>query len=158
MGRVTEIRGMPSPQPSPTGEGAGCSKFCGCGGLKSNLDLPLISGRLKSKKQPAQPIFLAEPLTQQPPRPLSRGRELERGQQAARLVLGRLGRWERLPRFGEYPLPSPPPRGREQVAADSSVAGRLKKNARNINGRNFSGSLYRKADGTNTASVFSDDR
>ncbi|WP_210399703.1 hypothetical protein, partial [Neisseria sp. HMSC074B07] len=36
--------------PSPTGEGAGCSKFCGCGGLKSNLDLPLISGRLKNKK------------------------------------------------------------------------------------------------------------
>ena len=57
----------------------------------------------------------------------------------------------------ECPLPSPPPRGREQVAADSSVTGRLKKNARNINSRNFSGSLYRKADGTNAASVFSDD-
>ncbi|KLR79542.1 hypothetical protein M679_11795 [Neisseria gonorrhoeae SK7842] len=29
------------------------------GGLKNRLDLqPLISGRLKSKKQPAQPIFL----------------------------------------------------------------------------------------------------
>ena len=72
-----------------------------------------------------------------------RGRELERGQQAARLVLGRLelGCWERLPKFGECPLPSPPPRGRGQVAADSGVAGRLKKNARNINGRNFSGSL-----------------
>ena len=71
-----------------------------------------------------------------------RGRELERGQQAARLVLGRLelGCWERLPQFGECPLP-PPPRGREQVTADSSVTGRLKKNARNINGRNFSGSL-----------------
>ena len=48
------------------------------------------------------------------------------------------------------------PRGREQIAADSSVAGRLKKNARNINSGNFSGSLYRKADGTNAASVFSD--
>ena len=44
---------------------------------------------------------------------------------------------ERLPKFGECPLPSPPPRGREQVAANSSVAGRLKKNARNINSRNF---------------------
>jgi len=58
----------------------------------------------------------------------------------------------------ECPLPSPPPREREQIAADSGVAGRLKKNARNINSENFSGSLYRKADGTNTASVFSDDR
>ena len=56
--------------------------------------------------------------------------------------------------LGEYPLPSPPPRERERVAADSSVAGRLKKNARNINGRNFSGSLDRKAGGTNAASVF----
>ena len=37
----------------------------------------------------------------------------------------------------ECPLPNPPPQGREQVAADSGVAGRLKKNARNINGRNF---------------------
>ena len=46
------------------------------------------------------------------------------------------------------------PTGREQVAADSGVAGRLKKNARNINSGNFSGSLYLKADGTNAASVF----
>ena len=74
---------------------------------------------------------------QQPPRPLSRGRELERGQQAARLLFGRLGCWGRLPKFGECPLPNPPPRGRGQVAADSGVAGRLKKNARNINSRNF---------------------
>ncbi|HFC3007705.1 TPA: hypothetical protein ACFIRA_001837, partial [Neisseria gonorrhoeae] len=68
-------------------------------------------------------------------------------------------------------LPSPPPQGREWVSADFSVAGglknnlnlqplisgRLKKNARNINSGNFSGSLYRKAGGTNAASIFSDD-
>ena len=120
-------------------------------------ELSVYKGRLKSKKQPAQPIFLAEPLIPTASHPLYRGRELERGQQAARLVFGRLGYWERLPPFGECPLPSPPPRGRGQVAADSSITGRLKKNARNINGRNFSGSLYRKADGTNAASVFSDD-
>ena len=53
--------------------------------------------------------------------------------------------------------PALPHGGREQVAADSGVAGRLKKNAGNINGRNFSGSLYSKAGGTNAASVFSDD-
>ena len=88
-----------------------------------------------------------------------RGRELERGQQTARFLLGRLelGCWGRLPKFGEVPLPSPPPRGRGWIAADFAVAGRLKKNARNINGRNFSGSLYRKTDGTNAAKVFSDD-
>ncbi|EMS6193323.1 hypothetical protein RDH87_002037, partial [Neisseria gonorrhoeae] len=36
------------------------------------------------------------------------------------------------------------------------ISGRLKKNARNINSGNFSGSLYCQADGTNAASVFSD--
>ena len=113
----------------------------------------------KKKKQPAQPIFLAEePLTPTATRPLSRGRELERGQQAARLVFGRLGCWERLPPFGRMPSPQPSPTG------EGASCGRFKcckssekKNARNINGRNFSGSLYHKANGTNAASVFSDD-
>ena len=42
-------------------------------------ELGVYKGRLKSKKQPAQPVFLAEPLAPTAPRPLSRGRELERG-------------------------------------------------------------------------------
>ena len=119
-------------------------------------ELSVYKGRLKSKKQPAQPVSLQNPSSQPLPRPLSRGRELERGQQAARLVFGQLGCWERLPKFRDTLSPTLPHGGRGQVAADSGVAGRLKKNARNINGRNFSGSLYRKADGTNAASVFSD--
>ena len=90
--------------------------------------LSLISDRLKSKKQPVQPVFLAEPLTPTATRPLSSGRELERGQQAARFVLGRLGCWEKLPQFGECPLPGPPPRGRERVAAGFAVTGSLKSN------------------------------
>ena len=119
------------------------------------LDLPLIVGRLKRKKAANTTCFSYRTLNPNSHSVLSpRGRELERGQQAARLVFGRFGHWERLPKFEECPLPSPPPRGRGRVAADSGVAGRLKKNARNINGRNFSGSLYRKADGTNAASVF----
>ncbi|HGM1062905.1 TPA: hypothetical protein ACKJ4E_000736 [Neisseria gonorrhoeae] len=48
---------MPSPKPSPTGEGRVAADFAVAGGLKSNLDLPLISGRMKNKKQPAQAIF-----------------------------------------------------------------------------------------------------
>ncbi|HHO0293964.1 TPA: hypothetical protein ACRR6W_001914 [Neisseria gonorrhoeae] len=55
-----------------------------------------------------------------------RGRGLERGQQAARLVFGRLSCWERLPQLGECPLPGPPPRGRERIAAGFAVAGGLK--------------------------------
>ena len=90
------------------------------------LDLPLIVGRLKNKKQPAQPVFLTESLIPTAARPLSRGRELERGQQAARLVFGRLGRWERLLQFGRCPLPSPPPQGRGRIAAGFAVAGSLR--------------------------------
>ncbi|HFC2848684.1 TPA: hypothetical protein WN724_002197, partial [Neisseria gonorrhoeae] len=85
--------------------------------------------RLKSKKQPAQPVFLAANLNPNSRPVLSPcGRGLERGQQAARLVLGRLSCWERLPQLGECRLPGPPPRGREQIAADFSVAGDLKGN------------------------------
>ncbi|EPI7855639.1 hypothetical protein ACO4IX_001923, partial [Neisseria gonorrhoeae] len=51
---------MPSPRPSPAqGRERIAAGFAVAGGLKSNLDLPLISGRLKNKKQPAQPVFLA---------------------------------------------------------------------------------------------------
>ncbi|ENX3120508.1 TPA: hypothetical protein ACKMSI_001899, partial [Neisseria gonorrhoeae] len=70
--------------------------FSVAGGLKNRLDLqPLISGRLKNKKQPAQPVFLAANLNPNSRPVLSPcGRELERGQQAARLVLGRLSCWK----------------------------------------------------------------
>ncbi|HGM3107112.1 TPA: hypothetical protein ACKN8B_002216, partial [Neisseria gonorrhoeae] len=85
------------------------------------------AGRLKSKKQPAQPVFLAANLNPNSRPVLSPcGRELERGQQAARLVFGRLSCWERLPQLGECRLPGPPPQGREWVSADFSVAGGLK--------------------------------
>ena len=64
LGKVAAIRGMPSPQPSPTGEGVDCSGFCGYRQFEKQLGFtPLISGRLKNKKQPAQFVFLAEPLT-----------------------------------------------------------------------------------------------
>ncbi|OHZ59979.1 hypothetical protein BBZ63_09475 [Neisseria gonorrhoeae] len=45
--------GEPSP---PRGRGQVAADLAVAGGLKNRLDLqPLISGRLKSKKQPAQP-------------------------------------------------------------------------------------------------------
>ncbi|HFA5619165.1 TPA: hypothetical protein WL201_002193 [Neisseria gonorrhoeae] len=121
---------MPSPRPSPAqGRERIAAGFAVAGGLKSNLDLPLISGRLKNKKQPAQPVFLAANLNPNSRPVLSPcGRGLERGQQAARLVFRRLSCWERLPQLEECPLPSPPPRGREWVAAGFAVAGDLKGN------------------------------
>ena len=102
----------PLPNPPPQGRERVAADFAISGNLKHSLGLqPLISGRLKNKKQPVQPIFLAEPLIPTATRPLSRGRELERGQQAVRLVFGRLGYWERLPRFGRIPSPQPSPTG-----------------------------------------------
>ncbi|HGN3869665.1 TPA: hypothetical protein ACKSX1_002159, partial [Neisseria gonorrhoeae] len=51
---------MPSPRPSPTGEGAGCGRFCGCRRFEKQIGFTTVdAGRLKSKKQPAQPVFLA---------------------------------------------------------------------------------------------------
>ncbi|ENT0121090.1 hypothetical protein DU362_11825 [Neisseria gonorrhoeae] len=80
----------PLPGPPPRGREWVSAGFAVAGGLKSNLDLPLISGRLKNKKQPAQPVFLAANLNPNSRPVLSpRGRGLERGQQAARLVFGR---------------------------------------------------------------------
>ena len=106
----------------------GFLKIIGC----KPTELSIYKGRLKSKKQPASSLHnlfsLQNPSSQQPPRPLSRGRELERGQQTARFVLGRLelGCWGRLPKFGEFPLPSPPPQGRGRIAAGFAVAGSLR--------------------------------
>ncbi|HFB5147766.1 TPA: hypothetical protein WNV75_001780 [Neisseria gonorrhoeae] len=120
----------PLPSPPPQGREQVAAGFAVAGGLKNRLDLqPLISGRLKNKKQPAQAVLVCINLNPNSLPVLSpRGRGLERGQQAARLVLGRLSCWERLPQLGECPLPGPPPQGREQVAADFSVAGDLKGN------------------------------
>ena len=41
LGKIAAIRGMPSPQPSPTGEGAGCSGFKRC--RSSEKRMPEIS-------------------------------------------------------------------------------------------------------------------
>ncbi|HGL9080094.1 TPA: hypothetical protein ACKLOK_002078, partial [Neisseria gonorrhoeae] len=105
-----------------------CGRFCGCRRFEKQIGFTTVdAGRLKSKKQPAQPVFLAANLNPNSRPVLSPcGRGLERGQQAARLVFGRLSCWERLPQLGECPLPGPPPQGREQVAAGFAVAGGLK--------------------------------
>ena len=53
----------PLPSPPPRGREQIAAGFTVASDLKGNLDLqPLITGRLKSKKQPARPIFLAESL------------------------------------------------------------------------------------------------
>ncbi|HFB6985114.1 TPA: hypothetical protein ACE8LF_002255, partial [Neisseria gonorrhoeae] len=88
LGKIATIRRMPSPQPSPAqGRERIAAGFAVAGGLKSNLDLPLISGRMKNKKQPAQAVLVCINLNPNSHPVLSpRGRELERGQQAARFV------------------------------------------------------------------------
>ena len=90
-------------------------------------ELSIYKGRLKSKKQPAQPVFLAEPFipTAAPSSlPWERVRERATSRKACIWVFRVLGE---ITEIRKCPLPSPPPRGREQIAADSSIAGRLKK-------------------------------
>ena len=130
LGKIAEIRGMPSPQPSPAGEGAGCSRFCGFRRFEKQLGFATVDFRPSEKEKSSQYNLFSRRTLNPNSRPVlsPRGRELERGQQAARLVFGQLGYCERLPQFGECPLPSPPPRGRERVAADFAVSGGLKSN------------------------------
>ena len=109
------------------------------------------------EKQSAQFVFLAKLLA---PTVASSSLTWERVRERAtsrKACIGTVRALGKIAAIWRMPSPQPSPRGREQVAADLSVTGRLKKNARNINGRDFSGSFYRKADGTNAASVFSDD-
>ena len=127
--RLPRFGRIPSLQPSPTGEGAGCSRFCGCRRFEKQLGFTVDFRSSEKQKAASTTYFSCRTLNPNshpvlPPR----GRELERGQQAARLVFGGFRYWERLPPFWECPLPSPPPRGRERVAAGFTVAGGLKSN------------------------------
>ena len=121
-------------------------------------ELSIYKGRLKSKKAAYTTCFPCITLNSNSHSVLSpRGRELERGQQAARLVFGRLGYWGRLPQLGECPLSNPPPRGE---GADCSGFRRCRSSEKECpkhQRQEFFRCLYRKADGTNAASVFSDD-
>ncbi|OIA55042.1 hypothetical protein BB018_10180 [Neisseria gonorrhoeae] len=56
---MPQLGECPLPGPPPRGRERVAADFAVAGGLKSRLDLqPLITGRLKNKKQPAQAIFL----------------------------------------------------------------------------------------------------
>ena len=110
LGKVTEIRGMPSPQPSPTGEGADYSKFCGCRRFEKQLGFTTVdAGRLKNKKQPAQPVFLAKPLipTASPSSlPWERTRERATSRKACIGAVRLLGK---IAAIREMPSPQPSP-------------------------------------------------
>ena len=129
---------MPSPQPSPTGEGVGCSGFRRCRPSEKECSKyqrqeffrqPLSQGRWNKRCE----RFFGRPLNPQVgcvpqgthavgwdcsylnsnshPILSPRGRELERGQQAARLVLGRLGSLGKIAEIREMPSPQPSPMG-----------------------------------------------
>ena len=49
LGKIAAIRGMPSLQPSPTGEGAGCSDFCGCRQFEKQLGFAAVDCRSSEK-------------------------------------------------------------------------------------------------------------
>ena len=115
LGKIAAIREMPSPQPSPTGEGADCSRFCGCRQFEKQLGFTAVDFRSSEKQKAARttcfPCRTFNPNSHPVLSP--RGRELERGQQAARLVwavrvLGKVAEiWRML-----SPQPSPTRGGR----------------------------------------------
>ncbi|HHW4327355.1 TPA: hypothetical protein ACUV4I_000976, partial [Neisseria gonorrhoeae] len=82
LGEVAATWKVPSPQPSAAqGRERIAAGLAVAGGFKSNLDLPLISGRMKNKKQPAQAVLVCINLNPNSRTVLSPcGRKLERGQ------------------------------------------------------------------------------
>ena len=88
LGKIAVIWRMPSPQPSPTGEGVGCSRFYGCRRFEKQLKFTTVDCRSSEKQKAAcTTYFPCKTLNSNRHPVLSpRGRKLERGQQAARLV------------------------------------------------------------------------
>ena len=99
---------MPSPQPSPTGEGADCSRFNGCRRFERQLRFAAVDCRSSEKQKAACTICFPCKTLNHSRRPSSlpwkRARERATSRKAC---IGRLVCWERLPRFGRMPSPQP---------------------------------------------------
>ena len=113
LGKIAAIRRMPSPQPSPTGEGADCSRFHGCRRFEKQLGFTTVDCRSSEKQKAAcTTCFPCKTLNSNRHPVLSpRGRELERGQQAARLVFGRVRSLRKVAAIRGTPSPQPSPTG-----------------------------------------------
>ncbi|EOG0030788.1 hypothetical protein AB5W73_002200, partial [Neisseria gonorrhoeae] len=129
LGKIATIRRMPSPRPSPTGEGVGCGRFCGCRRFEKQIGFTTVdAGRLKSKKQPAQPVFLAANLNPNSRPVLSPvGEGWREGNKPQGLCFRRLRDLGEVAATWKVPSPQPSPaQGRERIAAGFAVAGGLK--------------------------------
>ena len=63
LGKIAEIRGMPSPQPFPTEEGVGCSRFCEFWRFERQLKFAAVDCRSSEKQKAAcTDVFFEEPL------------------------------------------------------------------------------------------------
>ncbi|WP_228841268.1 hypothetical protein, partial [Neisseria gonorrhoeae] len=49
LGKVAATWKMPSPRPSPTGEGAGCGRFCGCRRFEKQIGFTTVDFRSSEK-------------------------------------------------------------------------------------------------------------
>ena len=54
LGKITAIWEIPSPQPSPTGEGAGCSRFYGYRRFEKQLGFTTVDFRSSEKQKAAR--------------------------------------------------------------------------------------------------------
>ena len=101
---------MPSPQPSPTGEGADCSGFCGCKRFEKQLEFTAVDFRSSEKQKTACttyfPCRTLNPNSHPSSLPWERARERATSRKAciwAVRVLGKIAEIRRMP----SPQPSP---------------------------------------------------
>ena len=109
LGKVAAIWRMPSPQPSPTGEGAGCSRFCGCRRFEKQLGFT-VDFRSSEKQKAASTTYFSfrtlNPNSHPSSLPWERVRERATSRKAcigAVRVLGKVAAIWRMP----SPQPSP---------------------------------------------------
>ena len=104
---MPQLGEYPLPQPSPTGEGADCSRFCGFRRFEKQLEFATVDFRPSEKEKSSQYNLFSRRTLNPNSRPVlsPRGRELERGQQATRLVLGQLGNLGKVAAIWRMPSP-----------------------------------------------------
>ena len=110
LGKIAAIWRMPSPQPSPTGEGAGCSGYCGCRWFEKQLGFAAVDFRSSEKEKSSLhnlfPCRTLSPNSHPSSLPWERARERATSRKAciwAVRVLGQIAAIWRMP----SPKPSP---------------------------------------------------
>ena len=151
---------MPSTQPSLTGEGAGCRRFCGRRQFEKQLGFSAVDFRSSEKQKVAHtthfPYRTLHPSSYPILSPV--GESQREGNKPQGLYFRRLRDLGKVAATWRIPSPQPSPTGE---GAYCSRFRRCRSSEKRMPKTSTAGifqvTFYRKADGTNAASVFSDD-